>query len=318
MSAPRRHSRDGAHTGRPRKLARRHTPLMEGFVLKQYWGVELEDKGTVVRVPVITHQTLNAVKLTPQAKWLREICFGAKYPNSDSLAAIRMTLTDIRHKAVHNAAQVLDAENVTGTYAGEAGGDGGMAALGMSDHESDTADFDADDVDDDVDPDAEDSEFRRVGVHMRPWISIAIHDTLCQIVLLKKPQLLIHTTNESLLAFALAVHADRKRVKNGQTLIKPHKSFQTQLTFDRVFTGVHERARFKYIEDQRLFEIHYTDDTGAKRKERTKQLPHRYFTGEAFTYDTWFNVVVGFVTQCRNRWNQLDASSQPRYGISSD
>ena len=129
---------------------------------------------------------------------------------------------------------------------------------------------------------------------------------------------MIHATTDCLAAVALAVQANRTRVKNGQALIKPYKTFPSQLTFDSVFTGAHDRARFKYMEDQRVFEIHYIDIHGTKRKERTKQLPHKYFTGEAFTPETWENVVLGFVVQCRNKWNHLDASGQPRYEISVD
>ena len=50
--------------GRCRKLARKHTPIAETLKLKQYWCVELPGRLGVkilVPVPVVTHQSLNAV-----------------------------------------------------------------------------------------------------------------------------------------------------------------------------------------------------------------------------------------------------------------
>ena len=238
---------NSAPEGRVRKLARKHTPIVDALVLKQYWGVEISTRGAkvIVPVPVVMHQTLHAVRLSANAAWLREICFGAKYPGAESMAAIRIALMETRSRVVHTAAAVLEAEGGN-EYAGECGGDGGRAALGMSD---DDVDSDAVDDDDDLDPDAKGDEYRRVGVHLRPWISVTIHDTVCQIVRCKRQAMLLHATSEGLSAFAGAIHAIRKRAANDQTVIKPYKTFPHELTFDVVFTDPADKLRFRYVED---------------------------------------------------------------------
>ena len=188
--------------------------------------------------------------------------------------------------------------------------------MNMSDDEDDAAPTDADDDDDELDPDDGGDDFRNISVHLRPWISVTIENKVCQIVLLRRPAMLLHASSDGLGAITTAMRVAKKRVKDGQALIKPFRAFPGQLSFDDVFTDPADKSRFTYVEDRRLFEIHYANKCGSTQKERTKMLPHMYCTGEPFTESTWASVVQGFVNQCRNRWNQLDESGKQRYCFS--